>query len=461
MSKATAKSAFLDLEYGPAPESPAVAYGWLDDHEREFGHFIDNQWVKPDGRKFYETKNPATGETLSKTIQGTKEDVDLAVASNVKAAESWSKLPGHVRARYMYSIARHVQKHARLIAVVESLDNGKTIRETRDFDVPTVARHMYHYAGWAQLKDTEMKEWGPVGVVGAIVPWNFPLMLLTWKVAPALAMGNTITVKPATYTRLSALLFAEICAEAGLPPGVFNVLTGGGAMGSMLADHPNVDKVGFTGSTQIGQLLRRLTAGSGKKISLELGGKSPFIVFDDADIDSAVEGVVDAIWFNQGQVCSAGSRLLVQETVYDKVISKVKRRMGTLRVGDSLDKCMDMGAVVDPKQRDTVSEFVEGARAEGADIYQACACFPTESAGHFYPPTLITNVNTVSSVVREEIFGPVLVAQSFRTAKEAIKIANNCIYGLAGSVWSENISNAMEVAVSVKAGTMWINGHNV
>jgi len=284
-------------------------------------------------------------------------------------------------------------------------------------------------------------------------------MLLVWKVAPALAMGNTVVMKPATYTRLSALLFAEICNEAGLPPGVFNVITGSGSMGSKLAAHPDVDKVGFTGSTEIGQLLRKLTAGTGKKISLELGGKSPVIVYDSADLDAAVEGVVDAIWFNQGQVCSAGSRLLVQENVYDKMVKKLKARMMKLRVGNSLDKCIDMGAIVDVSQRKSVEKYVEIARKEGNDVFQACACMPKN--GVYYPPTLITNVQTTSTVVQEEIFGPVLTVMSFRTPKESIAIANQSRYGLAASVWTENMSLALEVALSIKAGTVWVNAHNL
>jgi len=382
-----------------------------------------------------------------------------AVGCAKKASESWGSLTGHQRSRHLYSLARHVQKHSRLIAVVEALDNGKPIRETRDADVAVIVRHLYHYAGWAQLMDREMSEWKPCGVVGGIVAWNFPLMLLVWKVAPALAMGNTIVMKAASYTRLSALLFAEICNEAGLPPGVFNVLNGSGSMGSKLAAHPDVDKVGFTGSTQIGQLLRKLTAGTGKKISLELGGKSPVIVYDSADLDAAVEGVVDAIWFNQGQVCSAGSRLLVQENVYDKMVKKLKARMAKLRVGNSLDKCIDVGAIVDPSQRKAVEKYVEIARKEGNHVFQACACMP--KTGIYYPPTLITNVQTTSTVVQEEIFGPVLTVMSFRTPKESIAIANSSRYGLAASVWTENMSLALEVALSVKAGTVWINAHNL
>ncbi|XP_077999867.1 aldehyde dehydrogenase family 16 member A1-like [Glandiceps talaboti] len=450
---------FESMSYGPAPEAANVAQTWLDNHDRSLGHFIDNKWVKPDQRKTYETKSPATGETLASTIQGTEEDVELAVTAARNAFNSWSKLPCHVRARYLYSVARHVQKHQRLLSVMESLDNGKPIRETRDCDVPIIVRHFYHHAGWAQLMDSEMDAWKPVGVVGAIVPWNFPLMLLTWKICPALAMGNTVVLKPATYTRLSALLLAEICAEAGLPPGVFNVVTGDGRFGSKIATHPDVDKVAFTGSTQVGQLLRRATAGTGKKLSLELGGKSPFIVFDTADIDSAVEGIVDAIWFNQGQVCSAGSRLLVQETIATTMVAKLKERMTHFRLGHSLDKAIDMGAIVDESQRKTIDEYVEGAKQEGAEVYQAYDCIPDK--GCYYPPTLITNVQTSSTVVMEEIFGPVLTVLPFRTAKEAVAIGNNTIYGLGASVWTENVSLGLEVSFSLKAGTVWVNSHNL
>ncbi|XP_037070445.1 aldehyde dehydrogenase family 16 member A1-like [Pollicipes pollicipes] len=447
---------FDSMEYGPAPESDKTAKLWLDEHKGDLGHFINNEWVRPAERKTYETRNPCTGEVLASTVQGTQEDVNLAVGAARKAFLPWSQLSGHARARHLYSVARHLQKHARLMAVLASMDNGKTIRETRDCDVPIVIRHLYHHAGWAQLADTEMAHWKPLGVVGAIVPWNFPLMLLAWKVCPALAMGNTVVLKPATYTRLSALLFAEICAEAGLPPGVFNVVTGPGSMGEKLATHPDVDKVGFTGSTEIGQRLRRATAGMGKKLSLELGGKSPVVVYDSADLDSAVEGVVDAIWFNQGQVCSAGSKLLVQETVYDKMLSKVKARMQKLRLGDSLDKALDMGAIVDEGQRRSVAAYVDGAKEEGAEVFQVEA-----PAGCYYPPTLISGVQTTSRVVVDEIFGPVLVALPFRTAKEALALANNTIYGLGGSVWSEQLPLALETAKHINAGSVWINCHNL
>lgn len=447
---------FCSMEYGPAPESDKVAMNWLDDHNRNFGLFVNNTWHHPEGRKQYETKAPSSGKVLASTTQGTAEDVNMAVEAASEALPAWRELSGFQRAKHLYSIARHVQKHARLVAVVEALDNGKSIRETRDADTAVVVRHLYHYAGWAQLMDEEMRGWTSVGVIGAIVPWNFPLMLLVWKVAPALAMGNTVVLKPATYTRLSALLFAEICAEAGLPRGVFNVVTGGGAMGQMLAEHSLVDKVAFTGSTEIGKILRVATAGTGKKISLELGGKSPVIVFDSADLDSAVESVVDAIWFNQGQVCSAGSKLLVQSTVFDKFITKLKTRLGSFRIGDSLDKTIDMAAIVDESQRKSVAAFVEDSREEGADVFQI-DCPP----GCFYPPTLITGVNTASKVVMEEVFGPVLVAMPFRTAKEAIAVANNTMYGLGASVHSEQLPLALETAKHIQAGAVWINCHNM
>ena len=448
-----------DLEYGPAPEDASVAQAWLEAHGRDFGHFIGGAWVKPEGRGRYESRCPASGELLARTIQGSEADVDAAVQAANKAAKSWAAQPGHARARVLYSLARHVQKHARLFAVLESLDNGKPIRETRDADVELAVRHLYHYAGWAELMETEMPGWAPVGTVGAITPWNFPMMLMCWKVCPALAAGNTVVLKPATYTSLSALLFAEVCKEAGVPDGVFNVVTGPGRFGSMLAAHPGIDKVGFTGSTAVGRLLRRLVAGSGKRISLELGGKSPFVVFDDADLDSAVEGLVDAIWFNQGQVCSAGSRLLVQENVYEKLLAKIKFRMARLRLGHPLDKCIDMGAVVDESQLEDVGRMVDTARAEGATVHQDCASMPDK--GYFYPPTIIYDVDSSSTVVQEEIFGPVLTIQTFRTVKEAIALGNNTVYGLGSSVWTENLTTALEVALSLRAGSVWVNGHNM
>jgi aldehyde dehydrogenase (NAD+) len=364
-----------------------------------------------------------------------------------------------MRARYLYAIARNIQKHHRLLAVLESLDNGKPIRESRDIDVPLLARHFYYYAGWAQLMETELDDYQAVGVVGQIIPWNFPLLMLAWKIAPAIAMGNTVILKPASYTRLSALLFAEIVAEAGLPPGVVNVITGSSSAGSMIVTHPDVDKIAFTGSTDVGRTLRQQTAGSGKKLSLELGGKSPFVVFEDADLDGAVEGVVDAIWFNQGQVCCAGSRLLVQENVAGKFIQKLKARMEHMRVGDPLDKCIDMGAIVDKTQWETVDNWVKTGAREGGDVFQPNIQLPQK--GLFYKPTLITGLDPAAATVQEEIFGPVLVSLTFRTPEEAIALANNTRYGLAASVWSDNVNLALDAASKIKAGSVWVNSTNL
>src|SRR6266542_4491108 len=340
---ATVAELFETMAWGPAPEAATPALEWLDRHQRHFGHFIDGSFVPSES--LFDTVNPANRQPLARIAQGSAADVAGAVAAARAALPSWSALPGHIRARYLYALARQVQKHSRLFAVLESLDNGKPIRESRDLDIPLVARHFAYHAGWAQLMASELPGYGPVGVVGQIIPWNFPLLMLAWKVAPALAMGNTVVLKPAEFTPLAALLFAEICREIDLPPGVFNVVTGDGAVGELIVRHPGIDKIAFTGSTEVGRLIRQATAGSGKKLSLELGGKSPFVVFDDADLDSVVEGVVDAIWFNQGQVCCAGSRLIVQEAVAEKMYGKLRARMATLRVGDPLDKSTDIGAI--------------------------------------------------------------------------------------------------------------------
>ncbi|MDU6836409.1 MAG: aldehyde dehydrogenase family protein, partial [Bradyrhizobium sp.] len=362
-------------------------------------------------------------------------DVEAAVGAARAAQLPWAKLGGHGRARHLYALARMLQRHARLFAVLESIDNGKPIRETRDLDVPLAARHFLHHAGWAQLQEREFADHVPVGVIGQIIPWNFPLLMLAWKIAPALAAGNTVVLKPAEFTSLTALLFAELAADAGLPPGVLNVVTGDGATGALLVDNPGVDKIAFTGSTEVGRLIRQSTAGSGKSLTLELGGKSPFIVFEDADLDGAVEGVVDAIWFNQGQVCCAGSRLLLQEGIAETFRRRLIRRMETLRVGPPLDKTIDMGAVVAPVQLERIKALVETGVKEGAEKYQASGAIPAE--GCFYPPTLLWNVHPSSTVAIEEIFGPVVVAMTFRTPDEAVMLANNTRYGLAASVWSE------------------------
>ncbi|MDL1945093.1 aldehyde dehydrogenase family protein [Chloroflexi bacterium CFX2] len=447
------------MEYGPAPESPDAVKAWLDEHNRKFGLFINNEWVTPKGAKYYPSYDPSNGELLGETVQAGKKEVDAAVAAAREAFGTWSKTPGVIRARYMYAIARNIQKHHRLLAVLESMDNGKPIRESRDIDVPLLARHFYYYAGWAQLMETELRDYQPVGVVGQIIPWNFPLLMLAWKIAPAIAMGNTVVLKPASYTRLSALLFAEIVAEAGVPAGVVNVITGSSSAGSMLVEHPDIDKVAFTGSTDVGRILRRQTAGSGKKLSLELGGKSPFVVFEDADLDGAVEGVVDAIWFNQGQVCCAGSRLIVQENVAGRFIQKLKARMEHMRVGDPLDKSIDMGAIVDKTQWETIDSWVKTGISEGGECYQPNIKMPEK--GLFYKPTLITGLDPAAATVQEEIFGPVLVSLTFRTPSEAIELANNTRYGLAASVWSDNINLALDVASKIKAGSVWVNCTNL
>jgi len=450
---------FNTMEYGPAPESPDAVNAWLDEHKRKFGLFINNEWVTPKGAKYYSSYDPSNGELLAETVQAGKKEVDASISAARTAFGTWSKTPGVVRARYLYAIARNIQKHHRLLAVLESMDNGKPIRESRDIDVPLLARHFYYYAGWAQLMETELRDYQPVGVVGQIIPWNFPLLMLAWKIAPAIAMGNTVVLKPASYTRLSALLFAEIVAEAGVPAGVVNVITGSSSAGSMIVEHPDVDKIAFTGSTDVGRILRKQTAGSGKKLSLELGGKSPFVVFDDADLDGAVEGVVDAIWFNQGQVCCAGSRLIVQENVAAKFIQKLKARMEHLRVGDPLDKAIDMGAIVDQSQWDTIDGWVKTGIAEGAECYQPNITLPAN--GLYYKPTLLTGLDPAAATVQEEIFGPVLVSLTFRTPAEAIELANNTRYGLAASVWSDNINLVLDVASKIKAGSVWVNCTNV
>ncbi len=450
---------FDTMEYGPAPEAANPGLAWISEHQ-PFGLFINNKWVKPASKQYIESINPSTSKPLARVAAANSEDVDKAVKAARKAFESWGKTSGHVRARYMYAIARHIQKHSRLLAVLESLDNGKTIRETRDIDIPLVARHFYYYAGWAQLMEQEMPGFAPVGVVGQIIPWNFPLLMLAWKIAPALAMGNTVVLKPARYTPLTALKFAEIMQEIGLPPGVVNIVTGEASqVGEALVRHPDVNKIAFTGSTDVGRSIRRATAGSGKKLSLELGGKSPFIVFDDADLDSVVEGVVDAIWFNQGQVCCAGSRLLMQENIADRLIAKLRARMEHLRIGDSLDKAVDIGAIVSPGQLKEIQRLVNQGVEEGAQMWQPSWACPTE--GYFFPPTLFTNVSPATTIAQVEIFGPVLVAMTFRTPEEAVALANNTRYGLAASVWSDNINLALDIAPKIKAGSVWINCTNL
>ncbi|WMT91781.1 aldehyde dehydrogenase family protein [Pelagibacterium sp. H642] len=447
---------FETLEYGPAPEAAGPALEWLDKHGRKFGHFIDGGFTKP-GRTFAST-NPANGEKLADVSEGTGADVNKAVKAARVAFSGWSALSGYERAKYLYALARQIQKESRLFAVLETLDNGKPIRETRDIDIPLVARHFYHHAGWAQHIEKSFPNHVPYGVCGQIIPWNFPLLMLAWKIAPALAAGNTVVLKPAEFTSLTALLFAEICARIGLPKGVVNIVTGAGETGEAIVNHPDIDKIAFTGSTEVGKIIRRATAGSGKGLSLELGGKSPFVVFEDADLDSAVEGLVDAIWFNQGQVCCAGSRLLVQESIEDKFIAKIKARMRTLRVGDPLDKSVDIGALVAPVQVERVLDLLKTGRLEGGDFYSPDTEIPGD--GCYVRPTLVTGISPAHTLASEEIFGPVLVAMSFRTPEEAVALANNTRYGLAASVWTENVNLALDIAPKIKAGVVWVNSTN-
>ena len=446
----TVKEIFDTMDYGPAPESSKEALAWIAQKGGIAGHYINGKFGPL--RDDFATTNPATGEKLAGVTKGTAEEVAAAVKAARRAQTTWAK-DSHTRARALYAIARLMQKHSRLLAVMETLDNGKPIRESRDIDVPLAIRHFYYHAGMAQLMDDELPDRAPLGVCGQIIPWNFPLLMLAWKIAPALAMGNTVVLKPAEFTPMTAMIFAEICDQAGVPAGVVNIVTGDGETGAALVAS-DVDKIAFTGSTEVGRIIRKATAGSGKALSLELGGKSPYIVFDDADIDSAVEGLVDAIWFNQGQVCCAGSRLLVQEGIADRFYNKLKARMAGLRIGDPLDKCIDVGAIVDPSQRDMIAKLVS-ENTEG-ETFQTAA-----PEGCFYPPTLITGLHAASHLMQTEIFGPVLVSTTFRTPSEAVEIANNTRYGLAASVWSENINLALDIAPKLVAGIVWVNGTNM
>jgi len=452
------KKLFDTMEYGPAPEATDHGESWLAKRDGRLLHYIDGDWTPPAENGWFETRNPARDRVLAAVADGTAPDVDRAVTAARAAQADWNALGGHGRARYLYAAARRIQKHSRLFAVLESLDNGKPIRESRDIDIPLAARHFYHHAGWAQLMEYELAGHEPVGVAGQIIPWNFPLLMAAWKVAPALAMGNTVVLKPAEYTPATAVLLAELMHDAGLPPGVFNLVLGDHKAGQALVAHEDVDKIAFTGSTEVGRALRRVTAGTGKKLTLELGGKSPFVVYEDADLDSVVEGLVDAIWFNQGQVCCAGSRLLVQESVAERLLDKVRARMETLVVGDPLDKGVDIGAVVDPVQLERIGQLVAQGETEGATVWQPACELPED--GNFYPPTLLTGVQPSATLAQEEIFGPVLVSMTFRTPAEAVQLANNSRYGLAASVWTENVNLALDVAPALKAGVVWVNCTN-
>jgi aldehyde dehydrogenase (NAD+) len=450
---------FMTMDYGPAPEDPREALNWLDQHARRFGHFINGAWQAAEAGSTFDTTDPSTGEKLATVAQGSSADVDSAVKAARAALPAWQSLTPHGRARYLYALARQIQKHSRWLAVLETLDNGKPIRESRDIDIPLVARHFYHHAGWAQLLEQEFPGYTACGVVGQIIPWNFPLLMLAWKIAPALAAGNTVVLKPAEFTPLTALAFAFICQEVNLPPGVVNIVTGDGSTGEALVKHPDVDKIAFTGSTEVGRAIRKATAQSHKKLSLELGGKSPFIIFEDADLDSAVEGLVDGIWLNQGQVCCAGSRLLMQESIAESLIGKIQDRMNTLRIGPPLDKAIDIGAIVARVQLERIQRLVDQGIAEGATCWQPS--IPVPSRGLYFPPTLLSNVHPSSVVAQQEIFGPVLAAMTFRTPREAVELANNTVYGLAACVWSESINVSLHVAAQLKAGVVWVNCTNL
>ncbi|WP_081239045.1 aldehyde dehydrogenase family protein [Streptomyces viridosporus] len=443
------------FEYAPAPESRSVV-----DIAPSYGLFIDGEFADAADGKAFKTVSPATEEVLSEVARAGEADVDRAVRAARKAFGKWSALPGSERAKYLFRIARIIQERSRELAVLETLDNGKPIRETRDADLPLVAAHFFYYAGWADK--LEHAGFGadprPLGVAGQVIPWNFPLLMLAWKIAPALATGNTVVLKPAETTPLSALFFADICRQAGLPKGVVNILPGYGDTGAALVAHPDVDKVAFTGSTAVGKQIARTVAGTRKKLTLELGGKGANIVFDDAPIDQAVEGVVNGIFFNQGQVCCAGSRLLVQESVQDELLDSLKRRLSTLRLGDPLDKNTDIGAINSAEQLSRITSLVEQGEAEGAERWSP-ACELPES-GYWFAPTLFTGVTQAHTVARDEIFGPVLSVLTFRTPDEAVAKANNTPYGLSAGIWTEKGSRILAVANKLRAGVVWSNTFN-
>ncbi|MGA2527673.1 MAG: aldehyde dehydrogenase family protein [Acidimicrobiales bacterium] len=447
----------MTWDYAPAPESRAI----VDIHS-SYGLFIDGAFVEATGANAYKTENPATEEVLADIAAASVADVDLAVEAAARAQKNvWGPMPGAERAKYLYRIARMIQERSRELAVLESLDNGKPIRESRDVDVPLAAAHFFYYAGWADKLDYAGfgPDPRPLGVAGQVIPWNFPLMMAAWKLAPALAAGNTCVLKPATTTPLSALLLAEIIQQADLPPGVVNVLTGAGSIcGAALVSHPGVDKVAFTGSTEIGKDLQRALAGTGKHLTLELGGKAANIVFDDAPVDQAVEGIVNGIFFNQGEVCCAGSRLLVQESIADVVIEKLKRRLGTLRVGDPLDKNTDLGAINNAAQLEKIRSMVEEGEAEGAVRWSPECELPAQ--GYWFPPTVFTGVSQAHRIAQEEIFGPVLSVLTFRTPEEAVAKANNTVYGLSAGVWTEKGSRILWMAGQLRAGVVWANSFN-
>ncbi|MFI7104954.1 aldehyde dehydrogenase family protein [Nonomuraea sp. NPDC050227] len=440
------------FDYAPAPESRDIV-----DLKPSYGLFINGEFVDGSGSPF-KTVNPATEEKLAEVASASSDDVDRAVQAARKAFGVWSALPGAERAKYLFRIARLIQERARELAVLESLDNGKPIRESRDVDLPLVAAHFFYYAGWADKLAYAGFGTKPLGVAGQVIPWNFPLLMLAWKIAPALACGNTVVLKPAETTPLTALLFAEICQQAELPPGVVNIVTGAGDTGAALVAHPDVNKVAFTGSTEVGRIIARAVAGTDKKLTLELGGKAANIVFEDAAVDQAVEGIVNGIFFNQGHVCCAGSRLLVQESVHDELLESLKRRLGTLRLGDPLDKNTDIGAINSAEQLAKIRELSEAGADEGAERWSPACELPDR--GYWFPPTLFTGVAQSHRIAREEIFGPVLSVLTFRTPAEAVEKANNTPYGLSAGVWTEKGSRILWMADRLRAGVVWANTFN-
>ncbi|CAM5380244.1 aldehyde dehydrogenase [Streptomyces diastaticus subsp. diastaticus] len=446
---------FGPFVYAPAPESRAVV-----DLAPSYGLFIDGEFTEAADGQVFKTLSPSTEEVLAEVARAGAEDVDRAVGAARGAFGPWSALPGSERAKYLFRIARIIQERSRELAVLETLDNGKPIKETRDSDLPLVAAHFFYYAGWADK--LEHAGFGPaprpLGVAAQVIPWNFPLLMLAWKIAPALAAGNTVVLKPAETTPLSALFFADICRSAGLPKGVVNILPGYGDAGAALTAHPDVDKVAFTGSTAVGKEIARTVAGTRKKLTLELGGKGANIVFDDAPLDQAVEGVVNGVFFNQGQVCCAGSRLLVQESVAEEVVDALKRRLATLRLGDPLDKNTDIGAINSAGQLARITELTDAGEAEGAERWSAPCELP--STGHWFAPTVFTQVTQAHRIAREEIFGPVLSVLTFRTPAEAVAKANNTPYGLSAGIWSEKGSRILAVAERLRAGVVWANSFN-
>ncbi len=453
--RATSMPRSTGFDYAPAPEST--------DHVRiadSYGLFIDGEFVAPKSGRRFATINPATEATLSEIAEAGHDDVDRAVAAARRAFGPWSKLPGSTRARYLFRISRIILERARELAVVESMNGGKPIKESRDVDIPLVAAHFHYYAGWADKLEWAFpnRRVAPLGVAGQIIPWNFPLLMLAWKIAPALACGNTVVLKPAETTPLTALLFAHICQQADLPPGVVNIVTGAGDTGSAIVAHPDVDKIAFTGSTDVGKAIQRAIAGTRKKLTLELGGKAANIVFDDAPLDQAVEGIINGIYFNQGHVCCAGSRLLVQESIAEPLLQKLRARMETLRVGDPLDKNTDIGAINSAAQLERIRELVSSGTAEGAEMFQPACTLPDK--GFWFAPTVFTNVSQSHRIAREEIFGPVLSTMTFRTPEEAVTRANNTPYGLSAGIWTDKGSRILWMAQHLRAGVIWANTYN-